>query len=95
MDPKDKTLAIVGLVLGILSIVLVCCCYGLPFNIAGAVVSVIAMNLIKNNPEKYDGYEMAVAGLITSILSIVLVIVLFALGMALQLPQFMEAIEQF
>jgi hypothetical protein len=71
--------AVVGLVMGLLSITLQCCCYGVPFNILGVVFSLIALSQIKQNPRLYDGKGVAVAGLVLSLLSLVLAVVLIAI----------------
>ena len=70
--PKSATngLAIFGLVLGILSVTFSFCCYGLPFNLAGIVISAVALAQI--NQQKQEGRGLAIAGLVLSILSIFL-----------------------
>lgn len=67
---RTSPYAITGLVLGILSICLCCCCHGLPFNLAGLIFSILGLMQIKDNPELYEGNGYAVAGLVLSILSI-------------------------
>ena len=80
VGPKQNPMAITGLVLGIVSLVLVCCCGGMPFNIAGIVFSVIGMNQIKKDPVNQLGKPLALTGLILSILSLVIGIVLIILN---------------
>lgn len=79
--PKPNGMALTGMILGIVSILAVCCCYGFPFNIAGIIFSVIGLNQIKANPSQ-QGKNMAVAGLWCSIASIVLGIILLAVALA-------------
>ena len=74
-------MAITGMILGIISLVLVCCCYGIPFNILGLVFSIIGLSQIKKNPNQ-QGKGMALAGLICSIISIVVGMAMLALGLA-------------
>ena len=69
---KTNPFAVTGLVLGILSITGGLCCYGLPFNILGAVFSIIALTQIHNHPETYNGKGMAIAGLLLSLLGILI-----------------------
>jgi hypothetical protein len=68
-------LAVTGMVLGIVSVMFSCCCWGVPWNIAGIICSAIALSQIKSNPNQ-QGREMAIAGLILSILGIALAVVL-------------------
>ena len=75
-------MATAGMVLGILSLTLACCCYGLPFNVAGIICSSIALSQIKNDPVNHQGRGMAIAGLVLSILSIVAAALLLAFGAA-------------
>jgi hypothetical protein len=71
-QPKNKTLAIVSLVTGILSIVSCCTCI-LPFGfgIAGIVCAIISNKRGKNG--------LATAGLICSIVGIALVIIMIGI----------------
>ena len=76
----NNPMAVTGLVLGILSMTLGCCCYGLPFNIAGIVFSLIALSQINREPANHQGKGMAVAGLVLSILSLLMAVFVFILG---------------
>lgn len=67
---KTNSLAVAGLVMGILSITGGLCCYGLPFNVLGLIFSIIALGQIRDNPQAYDGKEMAVAGIVLALLSL-------------------------
>jgi len=73
--------AITGMIMGILSILSIYPCCGLPFNILGLVFSAIALNQIKKNPQ-LPGKGMATAGLVCSIIGTALLAVLFMLGFA-------------
>jgi len=61
---------------------MLCCCYGLPFNILGIVFSIVGLTQIKANPQQ-QGKGMAIAGLICSILSVLLIGILILLGVAI------------
>jgi hypothetical protein len=66
---RTNQLAVAGLILGVLSLTVGCCCYGLPFNVAGIVCSSIALSQIsKDSTQQGKGY--AIAGLVLSILSL-------------------------
>ncbi len=75
---KNNPFAVAGMIMGILSLTLGLCCYGLPFNFFGLVFSIIAMVQISNEPQKYRGQGMAVTGLVLSIASIFLTILFVA-----------------
>ena len=74
-------MAITGMICGSLSLPMLCCCYGFPFNILGIIFSAIGLSQIKSNPHQ-DGKGMAIAGLICAILSLVMLAVFIALGVA-------------
>jgi len=61
-------MAITGMVMGILSLVTICC-YGFPFNLLGIIFSAIGLSQIKKSNPRQKGKGMAIAGLICSILS--------------------------
>jgi hypothetical protein len=60
------------MVMGIFSLTFCLCCYGLPFNVAGLVCSLIALSQIQNNPATEQGKGLAVAGVVLSLLSLLL-----------------------
>ncbi len=66
---RTNQLAVAGMVLGILAVVSGCCCYGLPFNIAGLICSSIALAQTSRDPAAQSGRGMAIAGLVLCILS--------------------------
>src|SRR4051812_28802481 len=68
--PRTNQMAVAGMVLGILAITLGCCCYGLPFNVAGIVCSSMALSQISRDPINQRGKGFAIAGLVLSIFSI-------------------------
>lgn len=80
-------MAIAGMVLGILSIVTVYPCCGLPFNILGLIFSAVALSQIKRNPHQ-QGKGMANAGLVCSLIGLSILALLFLFGIA---GGFMEA----
>ena len=77
-------MALTGMICGIVSLVMLCCCYGLPFNILGIVFSIIGLNKANETPKK-DGKGMAIAGLICSGISILAAIAFLVLGVAVNL----------
>lgn len=95
--PPNNPLAVTGMVLGISTLVLGCCCGRIPIlgffatlvsfvtPIAGIICSCIARKQIRESNGTQGGDGMAIAGLICSsvyLLMIVSIIVLIALGIA-------------
>ena len=95
--PPNNPLAVTGMVLGISTLVLGCCCGRIPIlgffatlvsfvtPIAGIICSCIARKQIRESNGTQGGDGMAIAGLICSsvyLLMIVAIIVLIALGIA-------------
>ena len=80
-------MAITGMICGIVSLPMLCCCYGMPFNILGIIFSIIGLSQIKKSNPTQSGKGMAMAGLICSILSLVLFVVFLAFGIAMNVAQ--------
>lgn len=66
--PRDNALAIIGLILGILSLFTWCCCPILP--IPAVACSVIALIQIYGNPTQYRGKGAAITGILLSLISV-------------------------
>lgn len=79
---KNNGFATAGLVCGILSWLLVCCCGGLPLNVFGLVFSLIGLAQINRQPELYEGRGVAIAGLALSSLSLLFGMALFLWSVA-------------
>ncbi len=82
---RNNSLAVAGLVMGLFSVTCgLCCCYGMPFNLAGVICSSIALSQIHQEPERQGGKAMAMTGLVLSLLSVVVGAVFMILGITLQ-----------
>ncbi len=92
--PTTNRTAVIGMVLGILSITVGCCCYGLPFNVAGIICSSVALSQLKKDPLNQQGKGMAIAGLVLSILSILLAGSLLAFGTASNWTDILRRIQR-
>lgn len=92
--PRTNSLAVTGLVCGIISVTVCLCCYGLPFNLAGIVASIAALGQIKNNPQHERGYGMAVAGLVLSIVSLVMAGLMLVIHIAVGPSDLMRRIQR-
>ncbi|MEP7148496.1 MAG: DUF4190 domain-containing protein [Acidobacteriota bacterium] len=66
---RDQTLSTVSLVLGIISVFLVCCFGGIWLGLPAAIVGFIAMKNVENDPSRYGGRGMAIAGMILGIVT--------------------------
>ena len=93
--PRTNSLAMAGLVMGILSMTCgICCCYGLPFNVLGIIFSLVALGQIRNDPLSQQGRSLAIAGLVLSLLSFVLAAFMLTLGLALNTSDVMRKIQR-
>jgi len=72
--------ALAGLLFGLLSILMVCCCPCL-FSVPGLIFSLIGLSQISNHPHLYEGRSMAIAGLALSIVGFVLGIILIIVSL--------------
>jgi hypothetical protein len=73
---QTNSMAIAGLVMGILAMTVGLCCCGWLFGLLGIIFSLVALSQIKKNPEQQTGHGMAIAGLVMSILGLIASIVL-------------------
>ena len=76
-----NSMAVAGMICGIVSLIGPCCCLLQPVTILGIIFSCIALSQIKANPHQ-AGKSMAIAGLICSILSLALLVAVFVLSIA-------------
>jgi hypothetical protein len=68
---RDQTLPTISLVLGIISLVLVCCAGGIWLGLPAAIVGFLAMKNIENNPSRYTGRGMAIGGMVLGIVTFI------------------------
>jgi hypothetical protein len=93
--PRANSMAVMGMVMGILSITCgMCCCYGLPFNLLGIIFSLVALAQIKDDPQAQPGRPLAIAGLALSLLSLVLAGLMMVLGFALSTPDIVRRLHR-
>lgn len=88
--PTMNVVGLIGFILSLSSLPLLCCCYGLPLNLAGIVCSVIGLVQIRKAPERYRGQGLAMAGLIVGIASVLLGIVVLIAGVAMTMGDFQK-----
>lgn len=73
---KTNSMAVTGLIMGILSITCCVICIGLPCNVLGIIFSAIGLSQIQKNPATQKGKGMAITGLVLCLLSFVVWIIL-------------------
>jgi hypothetical protein len=69
IQSRDQTLPTISLVLGILSVLMVCCYGGIWLGLPAAVVGFIGMRNTDSDPSRYGGRGMAIGGMILGIVS--------------------------
>ena len=92
---RTNSLAVMGMVMGILAITCgMCCCYGVPFNLLGIVFSLVALAQIRNDPQSQEGTGQAIAGLVLSLLSLLMAVLFFAFGFAMSAPDILRKMQR-
>jgi hypothetical protein len=84
--PKTNSMAVAGLVFGLLGLMggWFCCC-GPLFNMLGIVFSIVGLSQIKHNPSRETGRGIAMTGLVLSILGLVAMLILGVLFGAMRM----------
>jgi hypothetical protein len=77
---QDQTLPTVSLVMGIISVFLVCCAGGIYLGLPAAIVGFIAMKNVESNPTKYRGRGMAITGMVLGIVTFLASIFILIFG---------------
>jgi len=92
---RTNPMALTGLIMGILTLMLGCCCYGFPFNVLGIIFSSIGLSQINKNPEVERGKGLAIAGLALSIGGTILLIALIVIfGVVFNFDEIMRHIKK-
>ena len=78
----DQTLPTVSLVLGIFSLIFVCCYGGLWLGVPAAIVGFMGMRNTDRDPARYGGRGLAIAGMVIGIITFVISMLLLVLGVA-------------
>ncbi len=83
---KDQTLPTVSIITGGLSVVLSLCCYlGALLGPIALITGFIGMKNVNNNPDAYDGKNLAVIGMIAGGVGLAVSLLLLVLGIIAQL----------
>ena len=79
---RDQTLPTISLILGILSLLLVCCYGGIWLGLPAAVLGFLGMRNADNDPSRYTGRGLAVGGMVLGVISLLASIVFAIIGIA-------------
>lgn len=77
---QDQTLPTISLILGGLSLLLICCYGGIPLGLAAAITGFIGIRNVSSDPMQYGGKGMAIGGLILGTSSLILTVIFIILG---------------
>ncbi|MDD3219369.1 MAG: DUF4190 domain-containing protein [Lachnospiraceae bacterium] len=90
-EPESKGFAVASMVLGIVSIVFVCCLGWFVLIPAGVSLILGIVSLVKHKP----GKGMAIAGIVCAAVAIILLVTLVIVGIVLENdPEFQNLVQQ-
>lgn len=69
VQSRDQTLPTIALILGILSLVLVCCYGGIWLGLPAAIIGFMGMRNADSDRHRYGGRGMAIGGLVLGVIS--------------------------
>lgn len=75
VQSKDQTLPTVALVLGILSVPLICCYGGLWLGLPAAILGFLGMRNADSDRSRYGGRGMAIAGMVLGVVTFLISLV--------------------
>jgi hypothetical protein len=81
--PQTNSLAVAGLILGIVAVLLGWCFFNLIFAVLGLIFSCVALVQIKKNPGRESGRGLAITGIVLSCLGLIMGAAMFLLFGAL------------
>ena len=78
---RDQTLPTISLILGILSVVLICCYGGIWLGLPATVLGYLGMKNADTDSERYGGRGMAIGGMVLGVVSLLssLIVAFFAI----------------
>ncbi|HEX3101958.1 MAG TPA: DUF4190 domain-containing protein [Pyrinomonadaceae bacterium] len=81
VQKRDQVLPTIAMILGILSIALICCYGGIWLGLPAAVLGFLGMRNADSDPGRYGGRGMAIAGMVLGVVSLLssLVVALIAI----------------
>ncbi len=91
--PRTNSMAIAGLICGILSLPGAFCCCGQPFSILGVIFSLVGLSQINQKQGLEQGRGIAIAGLVLSLVAIALSILGFFFGFLMNFDEIRREIK--
>jgi hypothetical protein len=80
IQSRDKTLPTISMVLGILSMIMICCYGGIWLGLPAAIIGFLGMKNTDNDPSRFDGRGMAIAGMVLGVISLLSSIVILIIA---------------
>jgi hypothetical protein len=80
IQSKDQTLPTISMILGIMSLVLVCCAGGIWLGVPAAILGYLGMRNSDSDPGRYGGRGMAIAGMVLGVVSLVGSVIFLLIG---------------
>ena len=78
---QDQTLPTVSLVLGIASLIFVCCYGGIWLGLPAALVGFMGLRNADSNPSQYGGKGLAIAGMVIGVVTFIISMLILVLGL--------------
>jgi hypothetical protein len=78
---QDQTLPTISLILGIVSVLLICCWGGLPLGAAAFVTGFLGMRNADGDPTRYGGRGLAIGGMVLGIVSFLASLIFLFFGL--------------
>lgn len=70
VQKRDQTLPTIAMILGILSVALICCYGGIWMGLPAAILGFLGMRNADSDPGRYGGRGMAIAGMVMGTISL-------------------------
>lgn len=79
---RDQTMPMIALILGILSMFLICCYGGLWLGLPAAIVGFLGMRNADSDPNRYSGRGLAIGGMVLGVISFLGAIIFILIAIA-------------
>lgn len=79
---QNQTLPTLALILGICSVLFVCCYGGIPFGAGALILGLIGLKNASDNPMLYGGRSLAIGGIVTGVIGLLISVIIIILAIA-------------